>query len=53
MLQLCCLKARLGPRDLCLHWVGVAAHLFENLIALRPQPTCKKKLSCCWKGDKT
>lgn len=27
LLQLCCPKARPVPRDLCLHWVGVAALL--------------------------
>lgn len=50
LLQLCCPKARLVPRDLCLHWVEVEALL---LVPVRPQPTCKKKLSCCSKGDKT
>lgn len=53
VLQLCCPKARLVPRNLCLHWIGVATLLLETLVPLRPQPTCKKKLSCCSKGDKT
>lgn len=48
VLQLRCPKARLVPRDLCSHWVGVATLLLES-----PQPKCKKKPSCCSKGDKT
>lgn len=38
VLQLCCPKARLVPRDLCLHWVGVAALLLESLVPLSPHP---------------
>lgn len=53
MLQVCCPKARLVPRDLYLHWVGVAALLLESPVPLRSQPTCKKEPSCFSEGGQT
>ena len=53
MLQVCCSKAKLVPRNLYLHWVGVAVLLFESPVPLRSPPTFKKEASCCSEGGKT